>query len=151
MSLGKFGSFPANALIGRPYYLTWDILDGTGYGLRLVPTEDLIREQLEGGPVTLKQDDAESDEPSNSASPHVSMEDDALEVQINSDGEENIEISVPLKEQQQDWTKETKNNREIRDDATSQTMTWQEIEKLKKSGGTSGGRVHTSVTSEETC
>ena len=49
MSLGKFGSFPTNALLGRPYYCTYEISEqdvpGQSY-LRIVPAAELHVETL---------------------------------------------------------------------------------------------------------
>ncbi|CUS11288.1 unnamed protein product [Tuber aestivum] len=49
ISLGKFGSFPSNALLYRPYNLTFDILDPPAAGLRLVSAEEVTRDILGGG------------------------------------------------------------------------------------------------------
>lgn len=48
ISLGKFGSFPANALLHRPYNLTFDILDAPQSGLRVVGAAELTRDVLGG-------------------------------------------------------------------------------------------------------
>ncbi|OXV06065.1 hypothetical protein Egran_06167 [Elaphomyces granulatus] len=49
--LGKYGSFPANQIIGRPFYLTFEILDRPdeikdGHVLRIVPATELHTESL---------------------------------------------------------------------------------------------------------
>ena len=50
MSIGKYGSFPCNLLIGRPYYLTFEITDKQSESdasrLRVVPTSELNAEIL---------------------------------------------------------------------------------------------------------
>lgn len=50
ISLGKYGNFPANQIIGRPYYLTFEILDQPdekhGHILRIVPATELHAEAL---------------------------------------------------------------------------------------------------------
>ncbi|GAD99931.1 eukaryotic translation initiation factor 3, gamma subunit, putative [Paecilomyces variotii No. 5] len=50
ISLGKYGSFPANQIVGRPFYLTFEILDQPdekhGHVLRLVPATELHAEAL---------------------------------------------------------------------------------------------------------
>ncbi|KAJ9221654.1 putative eukaryotic translation initiation factor 3, gamma subunit [Paecilomyces variotii] len=50
VSLGKYGSFPANQIIGRPFYLTFEILDQPeekhGHILRVVPATELHAEAL---------------------------------------------------------------------------------------------------------
>lgn len=48
ISLGKFGAFPANALIHRPYNLTFDILDAPATGLRVVSAAEVTRDILGG-------------------------------------------------------------------------------------------------------
>ncbi|KAI5841767.1 Gcd10p family-domain-containing protein [Morchella snyderi] len=48
ISLGKFGSFPANALLYRPYNLTFDILDAPQSGLRVVSAAEITRDVLGG-------------------------------------------------------------------------------------------------------
>ncbi|KAK3317395.1 Gcd10p family-domain-containing protein [Cercophora scortea] len=48
ISLGKYGSFPANLIIGRPYHLTFELqdkLEGEDFSrLRIVPTTELYAE-----------------------------------------------------------------------------------------------------------
>ncbi|KAL1957123.1 hypothetical protein VTO42DRAFT_6381 [Malbranchea cinnamomea] len=50
ISLGKYGSFPANQIIGRPYFLTFEILDQPdardGHVLRVVSAAELHAEEL---------------------------------------------------------------------------------------------------------
>ncbi|KAL2220461.1 putative eukaryotic translation initiation factor 3, gamma subunit [Thermoascus aurantiacus ATCC 26904] len=49
ISLGKYGSFPANQIIGRPFYLTFEIQDEPdedGYVLRVVSAAELHAEAL---------------------------------------------------------------------------------------------------------
>ncbi|KAI1917903.1 tRNA (adenine(58)-N(1))-methyltransferase non-catalytic subunit trm6 [Ophidiomyces ophidiicola] len=49
ISLGKYGSFPANQIIGRPFHLTFEILDEPderGHVLRVVPAAELHTESL---------------------------------------------------------------------------------------------------------
>ncbi|KAK6528779.1 tRNA (adenine(58)-N(1))-methyltransferase non-catalytic subunit trm6 [Orbilia ellipsospora] len=154
IGLGKFGSFPANSLLGRPYYLTWNILDGDSFGLELVPISELNSEKLathaESDPKPSKKSQKPSDSSAASGvdSPGLALEDTALGIQVGEDGEEDDEdvaldagmLQQELEKEQRLWEQEKKTNREIRDDQTAQTMTWQEIEKLKKSGGTGSGK-----------
>ncbi|KAL4892061.1 eukaryotic translation initiation factor 3, gamma subunit [Aspergillus ambiguus] len=102
--LGKFGSFPANQIIGRPFYLTFDILETStekdGSCLRVVPAAELHAESL------IAEGEADGDEPD-----------------YNPDG-------TPLR-----------TNREIVDDASTQKLTWEEIEALKKEAGGSGREI----------
>ncbi|KAL5340663.1 Gcd10p family-domain-containing protein [Aspergillus crustosus] len=50
INCGKFGSFPANQIIGRPFYLTYEILETPGDSqstrLRIVPAAELHAESL---------------------------------------------------------------------------------------------------------
>lgn len=102
--LGKFGSFPANQIIGRPFYLTFEILDNAdekdGSCLRMVPAAELHAETL-----------------------IADGEGDGDEVDTNEDG-------TPMR-----------TNRETIDDASTQKLTWQEIEELKKESGGAGREI----------
>ncbi|EAW14935.1 tRNA 1-methyladenosine methyltransferase subunit GCD10 [Aspergillus clavatus NRRL 1] len=93
--LGKYGSFPSNQIIGRPFYLTFEITDASGEDndncLRIVPPAELHAETL-----------------------IADGEGDGDEVDVNEDG-------TPMR-----------TNREIVDDASTQKMTLEEIEALKK-------------------
>ncbi|KAK6361737.1 tRNA (adenine(58)-N(1))-methyltransferase non-catalytic subunit trm6 [Orbilia blumenaviensis] len=160
IGLGKFGSFPANSLLGRPYYLTWNILDGENFGLEPVPISELNSEKLathtvpatssssDPAKASKKSKTTDSSTPSGVDSPGLALEDTAIGVQVGDDGEEDDEdvaldagmLEQELEREQKLWEAEMKNNRDIRDDQTAQTMTWQEIEKLKKSGGTGSGK-----------
>ncbi|EGX43549.1 hypothetical protein AOL_s00215g285 [Orbilia oligospora ATCC 24927] len=158
IGLGKFGSFPANSLLGRPYYLTWSILDGENFGLEPVPISELNSEKLathtvpttssDPAKASKKSKNTDSSTPSGVDSPGLALEDTAIGVQVGDDGEEDDEdvaldagmLEQELEREQKLWEAEMKNNRDIRDDQTAQSMTWQEIEKLKKSGGTGSGK-----------
>ncbi|KAF7588898.1 tRNA (adenine(58)-N(1))-methyltransferase non-catalytic subunit trm6 [Aspergillus hancockii] len=102
--LGKFGSFPANQIIGRPFYLTFEILDDAdekdGSCLRVIPATELHAETL------IAEGEGDGDEPD-----------------VNEDG-------TP-----------TRTNREIVDDVSTQKLTWQEIEELKKESGGAGREI----------
>ncbi|CEN60671.1 hypothetical protein ASPCAL03106 [Aspergillus calidoustus] len=94
INCGKFGSFPANQIIGRPFYLTFEILETPGDSqsthLRIVPATELHAESL----IT----EGEGDD----------------DVEVNEEG-------LPVR-----------TNREIVDDASTQKLTLEEIEALKK-------------------
>ncbi|KAA8906504.1 Gcd10p family-domain-containing protein [Sphaerosporella brunnea] len=116
ISLGKFGTFPSNALLHRPYGLTYDILDNNA-GLRVVPAAEVTRDILGGG---LQPEGANADEthydlnygsPSGAASPTA----------------EQAEVM--------------RTNRLTVDTPESQTLTWEEIEELKKTAGGSGKEI----------
>ncbi|KAJ6262244.1 hypothetical protein Dda_3049 [Drechslerella dactyloides] len=151
IGLGKFGSFPANSLIGRPYYLTWAILDGDNFGLEPVSIAELNSEKLAThAPVDAAAKKPKPSSATPSDSPGIALEDTAVGVQVGEDGEDEEEdedvaldagtLELELEREQRAWEKEMKTNKDIRDDQTAQSMTWQEIERLKKSGGTGSGK-----------
>jgi tRNA (adenine-N(1)-)-methyltransferase non-catalytic subunit len=115
VSIGKFGSFPCNLLIGRPYYFTYEITDKTSESdvsrLRVVPASELNAEVL--------AEDAPSSENPSSETP-TEKADDSFDI-VADDG------SVLLK-----------NNRLTVDDGTRQVLSMEEIEELKKAGTGSG-------------
>ncbi|OJD11071.1 hypothetical protein AJ78_08083 [Emergomyces pasteurianus Ep9510] len=109
ISLGKYGSFQANQIIGRPYHLTFEILDQPNaednHALRIVPAAELHAESLIA---------------------------DGTFPGAGEDGEgyrdlDNIDAGA------------MRTNRETVDDNSSQLMTMDEIEALKK-GTTGAGR-----------
>ncbi|PGH05721.1 hypothetical protein AJ79_06738 [Helicocarpus griseus UAMH5409] len=101
ISLGKFGSFQANHIIGRPYHLTFEILDQAnaedGHELRIVLAAELHTESLlTDGSIPGEGEDGEG-----------------------SRDPEDIDIST------------MRTNRNTVDDNSSQRMTMEEIEALK--------------------
>lgn len=115
VSIGKFGSFPANLLLGRPYFHTFEIADKKNDcdppRLRLVPTSELNAEVLsEDAPVT-----------ETAVAP--------------AEGHDSFDIVA------EDGSVLMKNNRLTVDDANRQTLTMQEIEELKKAGTGSGKEI----------
>ncbi|KAI5268924.1 putative eukaryotic translation initiation factor 3, gamma subunit [Aureobasidium subglaciale] len=110
VSIGKFGSFPCNLLIGRPYYFTYEITDRQSDSdvsrLRVVPASELNAE-------VLAEDGLPSENPTEKA-------DESFDI-VADDG------SLLLK-----------NNRLTVDDASRQVLTMDEIEELKKAGTGSG-------------
>ncbi|KAI9370511.1 eukaryotic translation initiation factor 3, gamma subunit [Aspergillus egyptiacus] len=101
INCGKFGSFPANQIIGRPFYVTYEILETAGdpqsTRLRIVPATELHAESL----IT----EGEGDD----------------DVDANEEG-------LPLR-----------TNQNIVDDASTQKLTLEEIEALKRES-TGAGR-----------
>ncbi|KAL4939830.1 hypothetical protein BDV06DRAFT_198021 [Aspergillus oleicola] len=98
VNCGKFGSFPANQIIGRPFYVTYEILEAPGdTRLRIVPAAEIHAESL----IT----EGEGDD----------------DVEVNEEG-------LPLR-----------TNRETVDDASTQKLTLEEIEVLKRES-TGAGR-----------
>ncbi|KAI4137437.1 MAG: hypothetical protein L6R39_007293 [Caloplaca ligustica] len=123
ISNGKYGSFNTKYLIGRPYHYTYEILDQvdskTGSGLRIVPPSQLyadIQEDEAPTPADLDEDKAGS------------VRDGAQYEVVDQEGE------VLLR-----------TNRNIIDDARSQTMTMSEIELLKTEGKGSGRDLITKI------
>lgn len=102
--MGKYGSFPANQIIGRPFYFTFEIQDTAekdGYKLRVVSATELHAETL------------------------------IEEAEADGEGEDQPEGSgIPMR-----------TNRQIVDDASTQTLTLQEIEELKKEAGGAGKEI----------
>jgi tRNA (adenine-N(1)-)-methyltransferase non-catalytic subunit len=108
--LGKFGTFPSNALLHRPYNLTFDILDNNE-GLRVVPAEELTRDILGGGFGEAEQGNAD---------------------------ETHYDLSYNTTEGEAPKEGVMRTNRNTVDNAASQTLTWEQIEELKKTAGNSG-------------
>ncbi|KAJ5251227.1 hypothetical protein N7489_001637 [Penicillium chrysogenum] len=101
VNLGRFGSFTANQIIGRPFYFTFEILDAcdeAGHQLRVVSATELHAETLLAGEGDGEGDDVETGE-----------------------------NGVPMR-----------TNREIVDENSSQKLTLQEIEELKREAGGAG-------------
>lgn len=113
VSIGKFGSFPVNLILGRPFFHTFELSDKENENgtprLRLVPPSELNAEVL--------AEDAPASE--SRAEPAA-------------DGEDGFDLVA------EDGTVLIKNNRLTIDDASRQTLTMQEIEELKKASGASG-------------
>ncbi|KAI4130696.1 MAG: hypothetical protein LQ338_001597 [Usnochroma carphineum] len=116
ISVGKYGSFQTNHLIGRPYHYTYQILDevdsNTGSGLRIISPSELyagIKEDEVPTPTDLEEEKA-------------SITKDVTQYEVvDQEGEVLLQT-----------------NRNIVDDARSQTMTMEEIELLKAEGKGSG-------------
>ncbi|KAL8727149.1 MAG: hypothetical protein Q9166_006245 [cf. Caloplaca sp. 2 TL-2023] len=119
ISIGKYGNFQSNHLVGRPYHYTYEILDqvdsNTQSRLRIVPPSELYA-------------DIEDEELSTPA-------DLEEEEQADNDGREG-RAQFEVVDQKGEVLLRT--NRDIVDDARSQTMTMKEIEMLKAEGKRSG-------------
>ncbi|KAL4737284.1 Gcd10p family-domain-containing protein [Aspergillus similis] len=97
INCGKFGSFPANQIIGRPLYVTYEILETPGNTrLRIVPAAELHAESL----IT----EGEGDD----------------DLEVNEEG-------LPVR-----------TNQNTVDDASTQKLTLEEIEALKKESTDAG-------------
>ncbi|CAG8405854.1 unnamed protein product [Penicillium salamii] len=102
INLGRFGTFAANQILGRPFYLTFEILDSrdeTGHQLRVLSATELHAETLLA--------DGEGD-----------VEPEDLDAGEN---------GAPMR-----------TNREIIDMNSTQKLTLEEIEELKKESGGAG-------------
>jgi len=124
VSIGKYGSFPTNQILGRPYNLTFEILDkdeGKPQSkLRIVPAAELNAEVL----------DESSSTPAEPCTPdRVIDAGDGVEYEVTEQGGE---LSM-------------RSNRETIDDPTRQTMSMDEIEALKKTGTGAGKDLVTKI------
>ncbi|KAH3907757.1 tRNA methyltransferase non-catalytic subunit TRM6 [Parastagonospora nodorum] len=113
INLGKFGTFNSNLIIGRPYYLTYELLDRddgrSKTELRVVPAAELHAEAL-------------GDE---YAPPAEATE-------------ETVESGAGYDIVGEDGEVIMRNNRLTIDDASRQKLSMEEIEELKKAGTGSG-------------
>ncbi|KAH7386870.1 Gcd10p family-domain-containing protein [Phaeosphaeria sp. MPI-PUGE-AT-0046c] len=111
--LGKFGTFNSNLLLGRPYYLTYELLDKDDSKskpeLRVVPASELHAEAL--------------------GSEHAPAAETSDE---NAEGVAGFDIVGD------DGEVIMRNNRLTVDDASRQKLSMEEIEELKKAGSGSG-------------
>jgi tRNA (adenine-N(1)-)-methyltransferase non-catalytic subunit len=120
ISIPKYGSFSANLLLGRPYYVTYELFDQQNgeektTELRLVPAAELHAE-------TLSQD---------TLTPTESRDEKSLEA-IAEDGFDIIT---------EDGQVLMRNNRLTVDDPSRQALSMEEIEELKKAGTGSGKEI----------
>ncbi|KAH0555698.1 hypothetical protein GP486_006356 [Trichoglossum hirsutum] len=119
ISIGKYGSFPSNLLLGRPYNLTFEIVDKeegqTHSNLRVVPALELHSDIL--------------------AEASSSVTSDILDGKTVIDGGDGVEYELVG----ENGEILMRSNREIIDDPSRQKLTMEEIEVLKKEG-TGAGR-----------
>ncbi|PQE24799.1 hypothetical protein CJF31_00008043 [Rutstroemia sp. NJR-2017a BVV2] len=116
ISIGKYGTFPSNLIIDRPYNLTYELLDkqqGHKYSdLRIVPASELHAD-------TIAEENAASKP---STDDKVIIGEDGVEFELVG---ENGEVIM-------------RSNRETIDDSARQTLTMEEIETLKRDGASAG-------------
>jgi len=119
LNIGKFGTFHTKSLIGRPYYLTYDILDKTPDEkhprLRVVPASELNSETI-------------------SVVDTGSSEDGGAEGTPNATGPADLGFDIVGEHGELIM----RNNRLTIDDPSRQALTLEEIEELKKAGTGSG-------------
>ncbi|KAH7087778.1 Gcd10p family-domain-containing protein [Paraphoma chrysanthemicola] len=113
INLGKFGTFNSNLILGRPYYLTYELLDKDDgrakTELRVVPASELHAETL-----------------------------GSEQVPVAETGDETAEGDAGFDIVGDDGKVIMRNNRLTVDDASRQKLTMDEIEELKKAGTGSG-------------
>ncbi|KAH6724796.1 Gcd10p family-domain-containing protein [Leptodontidium sp. MPI-SDFR-AT-0119] len=120
VSLGKYGTFSSNLLLGRPYNKTYELLDRApgqkDSDLRIVPASELHAD-------TIAEEQAAACT-SNGAGKdgNVTIGSDGVEFQLVG---ENGEVIM-------------RSNRETIDDAAQQTLSMEEIEELKREGTGAG-------------
>ncbi|KAK0609924.1 Gcd10p family-domain-containing protein [Bombardia bombarda] len=128
ISLGKYGSFPANLIIERPFHLTYELqdkrADETYSRLRVVPTSELYAEVF-------------ADEESPTCSTPAAGLNEA--VITPAEGEEFSVVEI------ESGKVVARSNREVIDENARQTMTQDEIEVLKKLGNNAGKEVITQL------
>lgn len=116
INLGKFGTFNSSLLLGRPYHLTYELLDKdqgkSKTELRIVPAAELHAEALG------------EDYAPNAGST-----------------EDNVERASGFDIVGEDGQVVMRNNRLTVDDASRQALTMAEIEELKKAGAGSGKEI----------
>ncbi|CZR53593.1 probable translation initiation factor 3 (eIF-3) zeta subunit [Phialocephala subalpina] len=119
VSLGKYGSFPANLIIERPYNLTYELLDRKpGHKdseLRIVPAAELHAD-------TIAEEEAAKNPNGTEGEDKITIGGDGVEFQLVG---ENGEVIM-------------RSNRETIDDSARQTLTMEEIEELKREGTGAG-------------
>ena len=116
--MGKYGSFPSNLIIERPFHLTYEVQDkrdGEDFSrLRVVPASELNEDALAD---TSEEMDLEPTE--------------GCDVITTAEGEEMTLVD-------ESGHVVARSNREIIDDAARQTLTAEEIEELKREGASAG-------------
>ncbi|KAL5594050.1 hypothetical protein BROUX41_001102 [Berkeleyomyces rouxiae] len=121
VSLGKYGSFPSNLIIHRPFHLTYEVLDKQAdedfCRLRVVPASELQADILAEESSVAEGVDAPD------ADPNAIRIGGGEELSLV-DAESGVEVA--------------RSNMEIIDDSASQTLTMEEIEALKKDGKEAG-------------
>ncbi|CZT11362.1 probable translation initiation factor 3 (eIF-3) zeta subunit [Rhynchosporium agropyri] len=122
VSLGKYGTFSSNLLLGRPYNKTYELLDRTAgqkdSDLRIVPASELHADTIAEEVAAAKQASGTGKE----GEENVVIGGDGVEFQLVG---ENGEVIM-------------RSNRETIDDAAQQTLTMTEIEELKREGTGAG-------------
>ncbi|KUI58894.1 tRNA (adenine(58)-N(1))-methyltransferase non-catalytic subunit trm6 [Cytospora mali] len=125
ISLGRYGTFPTNLIIHRPYNITYELQDKapsseTFNRLRVVPASELHAD-------VIAEEEAAAASPSQQGN---AVPDDAI-----ISATDGVEYSLVDNET---GAVVVRSNREIIDDNARQTLSWQEIEALKRDGTDAG-------------
>lgn len=127
ISIGKFGSFPTNLLLYRPYHLTFELLDKSdGHSqprLRIVPIQELNTDTLSNN----EPNSTESRDDTGTSTPRAGKEEESGGVEFDIIGE--------------DGTILIRSNRLTIDDPSKQKLTHEEIEALKKAEKSGGKEI----------
>jgi len=115
ISLGKYGSFQSNLVLGRPYILTYELLDkqqGESHGgLRVVPALEIHADTI-----------AEEEAVANASPDDIAIGGDGVDFDLVG---ENGELMM-------------RSNRDTVDDSARQTLSMEEIEALKRDSTDAG-------------
>ncbi|KAL2066760.1 hypothetical protein VTL71DRAFT_2832 [Oculimacula yallundae] len=124
VSLGKYGTFSSNLLLGRPYNKTYELLDRAAgqkdSDLRIVPASELHADTIAEEVAAAKSNTSNAN--GGSKDDDITIGGDGVEFQLVG---ENGEVIM-------------RSNRETIDDAAQQTLTMSEIEELKREGTGAG-------------
>ncbi|TPX11663.1 uncharacterized protein E0L32_007642 [Thyridium curvatum] len=119
ISLGKYGAFPSNLIIGRPYHLTYEILDKEAdeklSRLRVVPTDELYADIFAD---EAREEGSSADDLDNIITPANGVEYSLVDAQTNA--------------------VVAKSNIEAIDEKARQLLSSEDIEELKKHGANAG-------------
>lgn len=132
ISLGKYGSFPSNLIIHRPYHVTFEVQDKrqdeTFNRLRIVPPEELYAD-------VLAEEAAAASAPDGGAGKEMG---DGVTLLA---ADEDVEYSVvgPKGEVV------ARSSRELLDEDARQTLSFEEIEDLKREGAGAGKELITKL------
>ncbi|KAK0724366.1 Gcd10p family-domain-containing protein [Lasiosphaeris hirsuta] len=121
ISLGKYGSFPANLIIERPYHVTFEIEDqrpDEKYSrIRIVPASELYAE------IFADEESPDCSAPTvDAAKPVISAEDGVEFTLVDAESGKLV----------------TRSSGEVIDENARQTLTQEEIEELKREGSNAG-------------
>ncbi|KGQ03151.1 tRNA (adenine(58)-N(1))-methyltransferase non-catalytic subunit trm6 [Beauveria bassiana D1-5] len=140
VSLGKYGSFPSNLLLDRPYHLTYEVQDKrepeTFSRLRVVPGTELNADALID---TTAEDEAANATPE--AEPAAENSDDVNEAMIAAAVGEELALADGEEEIVEGSTEKSVVTRKTFDERARQTLTTEEIEELKRKGAGAGREI----------